>query len=105
MKKGQRNPVADGPHRRSGQTSGQLIRPNVVVVWDKEEVQGGGPAEHPTPNQPRQLVQERVAGVPSAEDPEGHESVREYQDIAVIWHQEQAQKLLEVPSGQSPLGE
>ena len=42
-------------------------------------------------NHPRQLVQERVAGVPSAEDPEGHESVREHHDIAVGWYQYQAQ--------------
>ena len=52
----------DGPLRRDGQTSGELFRPYVEVVWDEGEARGNRPAEDMTPDYPRQLVQERVTG-------------------------------------------
>ena len=48
LKNGQKILVADGPLRGDSQTPGKLIRPIVMVAWEKQEVQGDGPAEQPT---------------------------------------------------------
>ena len=91
---GQKILVVDGPFLGDRKTPGEVIHPNVVVNREKREVQGDGPAEHPTPNHPGQLVQERVAGAPPAEDLEGHERVCVYHDTAAGWYKKQSLKIV-----------
>ena len=42
----------------------------------------------------RELVKERVTGVPPAEDLEGHERVCAYHDIGAGWYEQQSLKIV-----------